>query len=186
MWIFETFKEKWLELKFTLFFLSSIPSAPPTIERISNSDGQTLVLPGTGVTLQIPDDAFEDKADLKSIDMRIIHSRTVVNEVIPFCSNPFMSVELLPIGLRLRHPAKLRLPHRWIFKENKKRKARIFFNQEKGKNPSLHKTLKTFMNQMFYVLGIHFRSNVGTWKQHCQSSMFLVLHKHIHARLQNQ
>ncbi|KAJ8034409.1 hypothetical protein HOLleu_21233 [Holothuria leucospilota] len=102
------------------------------VQETSTTEGKRFELRDTGIVLEIPQEAIEDEKFPKSVGMRIIPSRKVEDEVISFCSNSSVAVELFPSGFKLRQAAKLYLPHCLVFKETKERGAKIFINHEKG------------------------------------------------------
>lgn len=102
------------------------------VEKTISKDGGFLDIPDSEVSLTFPPDAFHDGRDQCLIQMRIIPRSNIPYTSTLFASNSTVTVELLPNNLRLKHPAKLTLPHCLLLKRDVEYKARIFMSHHEG------------------------------------------------------
>ncbi|KAJ8018526.1 NACHT, LRR and PYD domains-containing protein 10 [Holothuria leucospilota] len=98
------------------------------VEKVISIEGGYLEIPDTDVSITFPPDAFHDKRHQCLIQMRIIPRSKIPYTSSLFASNSTVTVELLPNNLRLKHPAKLTLPHCLHLKKDVKHEARIFMS----------------------------------------------------------
>ncbi|KAJ8039035.1 Netrin receptor UNC5D [Holothuria leucospilota] len=101
-------------------------------ETIITKAGGELKIEGTGVVLKISPNALKGNNENQLVQMRIIPSRLIEDQVTPFSSNSCTAVEIFPNNIRLRKPAELRLPHCLMLNKIRDRAARILINYQKG------------------------------------------------------
>ncbi|KAJ8047748.1 GTPase IMAP family member 6 [Holothuria leucospilota] len=107
-------------------------------QSVITKSGGTLKIPGTTVSLSIPQDALPKEMNKCFIKMRILPRGVFKDPLITFCSNSSLVVEVLPNDLTLQCPAQLYIPHSLLLKklkENETPAAKIFLSKHNTGDP---------------------------------------------------